>query len=336
MDPLTHLVTGALVAQSLAPEEHRWLTSLVAAGAAVVPDLDFLARKAPARLLFLRLHRGLTHSLLALQVIGACAAGTAHLLFGLPFWPTFGACALAALTHAILDAVMHSTGLQLLWPWSRRLTLPLLIGLNPLTSSARCAERSLNVCLRCTMHSAVLSPLVLLLWAGLIISLPLSSWRLVSQLTLAAAMGYLLLAGLLRLRARALLAAQLGGGRVVGIYPAGFSPSRWLGLVAEPDGEHALLAVDALRVKISPHARFAPPEQGAKVELTRRTPTVAEFLNNAIAPHVSLHANVVVWRDLAYAFSPSVSLFAVRVELEGQQIRAEEFRERWDHPPERP
>ena len=331
------MVTGALVAQSLASDEQRWLMALVAAGAAVVPDIDFVARKASARLLFLKLHRGLTHSLAAVPIIGACAAGSGHLLLGLPLWSTFWISCLAALSHLVLDAVMHSTGLQLLWPFRRRMKLPLLIGLNPLTSSARCAERSLRVCMRCTMHSAILSPLVLLIWAGFAMGLlPTVPWARVSQLTLAAALAYLALSATLRLRAGVLLRRQLreAGGSVVGVYPASFNPARWLGLGAAAGG-HTLWALNSLKGTAQVQGHHPASDAGPQVDQSRQTETVAQFLDNAVAPHVSRHGEVVVWRDLAYAFSPTVSLFAVRVRIDQEsRVVEQEFRERWDRPPE--
>ena len=332
------MVTGALVAQSLAPEEHRWLTALVAAGAAVVPDLDFLARKASQKLLFLKLHRGLTHSLLGVPLIAGCAAGVALVLFGLPFVPTFAASALAALSHLVLDAVMHSTGLQLLWPWPRRLRLPLVVGLNPLTSSARCAERSLAVCMRCTMHSAVLSPLVLVLWAGFLGSLvPLGSYRVVSRLTLAVALGYLAASAALRLGARLVLRVHLARTndpvKAASVFPASFSPFRWLG-VTQTIGGFTLLDIQPLSGRVTSMRRFGPTEQGADVNRSRETATVIEFLDNAVFPHVSRSGKALIWRDLAYAFSPTVALFTARIQLDGDRVVAEEFRERWDHLPE--
>ena len=67
--------------------------------------------------------------------------------------------------------------------------------------------------------------------------------------------------------------------------------------------------------------------------------TVEAFLDNAVTPHVTIYQldgkPLVVWRDLAFAFSHEVSLFAARVLLDQKgQVTAEEFRERWDRPPE--
>jgi membrane-bound metal-dependent hydrolase YbcI (DUF457 family) len=393
MDPLTHMVTGALVAQSMAPDEHRWAFALVGAGAGVVPDIDFVARKAGDRLLFLKLHRGFTHSLLATPLIGACAAGAGLLLFGTPLWTLLWASLLAAVSHLSLDTIMHSTGLQLLWPWRRKFSLHLVVGLNPLTSSARCGERSLGVCLRCTMHSAVLSPLVLLLWAGFVASLAAPWWRALSAGTLAVAATYLALCQALRWRAGRLLAAQLEPGAAVRVFSGSFNPRFWVG-VAPHDGGHRVHRIDALGGTAEVMAQYGPSDDGPAVRATRETPTVEEFFNNAVFPHATVYpmeqgqlehqavcrtepgassgrrlarseegeykdvfdrratqpspsrgvhgdaerkplGALVVWRDLAFAFSPSVSLFAARLELDpGLEVRSEEFRERWDRAPE--
>jgi len=332
------MVTGALVAQAMGPEEHRWTFALVAAGAAVVPDIDFLARKAPGKLLFLKLHRGLTHSLLAAPLIAACAAGAGRLLFGAPFWPLAAVCLVAALSHLVLDTIMHSTGLQWLWPWRRRWALPLVIGLNPLTSSARCGERSLLVCLRCTMHSAVISPLVLLLWLGYVAALLTPPWRLASQAALGAASLYVLLCALLRLRAAVLLwrRPSAAPGRA-GVYPGSFNPARWLGVTVVAAG-YTIWSIDALSGAVEAQGSRGPSATGDPVQASRRTETVQEFMDNAVFPHAEIYGGgaVVIWRDLAFAFSPAVSLFAARIELAPDGgVDREEFRERWDRPPER-
>ena len=345
MDPLTHMVTGALVAQTMAPEEHRFAFALVAAGAGVVPDIDFVARKARQKLLFLKFHRGFTHSLVAVPIIALCAAGSGHLLFGAPFWLLAAASAAAALSHLLLDVIMHSTGLQLLWPARKKICVHLVVGLNPLTSSARCGERSLMVCMRCTMHSAVINPMVLLLWAGFGATLLLPWWQPLSSAIFGAMLLYLLLCQLLRWRATSALRRQVrrSGGddaaaeaRSARTFPAGFHPGQWIGVTAHTRG-FRVWQVRAGEPEVI--AEHGPSEEGPEVQQSRQTGTVEEFHNNAVFPHATVYPSgertLVVWRDLAFAFSPTVSLFAARVELDSEHaVRAEEFRERWDRAPE--
>ena len=347
MDPLTHMVTGALVAQTMAPEEHRFAFALVAAGAGMVPDIDFLARKAKKKLLFLKLHRGFTHSLVAVPIIALCAAGSGHLLFGAPFVLLAAASAVAALSHLVLDTIMHGTGLRLLWPSRRKTCLHLVVGLNPLTSSARCGERSLMVCMRCTMHSAVINPMVLLLWAGFAVSLVIPWWPALSSAIVGATLLYLLSCQVLRWRARRSLARHVrgaGGGEAeqesvsAQTFPASFNPGHWIGVTAHTGG-YRVWSVDAAGGSVEIIGEHGPSGGGQAVEQSRETETVQEFLANAVFPHATEYPTtkrtLVVWRDLAFAFSPVVSLFAARVELDADRIvKSEEFRERWDRPPE--
>ena len=347
MDPLTHMVTGALVAQTMAPEEHRFAFALVAAGAGVVPDIDFVARKAKKKLLFLKFHRGFTHSLVAVPIIAMCAAGSGHLLFGAPFWLLAAASAVAALSHLVLDTIMHSTGLRLLWPSRRKTCMHLVVGLNPLTSSARCGERSLMVCMRCTMHSAVINPMVLLLWAGFAVSLVVPWWQVLSSAIVAATLGYLLQCRVLRWLARRALARHVArqGDRGAAeeaasarTFPASFNPARWIGVTTHDQG-YRVWSVSAAGGAVESIGEHGLSGESEAVEQSRRTETVQEFMANAVFPHATEYpvakGTLVVWRDLAFAFSPAVSLFAARVELDHHQgVQAEEFRERWDRPPE--
>ena len=340
MDPFTHMVAGALVGQIFAPEDpHRFAFGLVCAGAGVVSDVDFVARKAKESLLFLQLHRGFTHSLFALPIIGVCAAGSGNLLFGAPFWPLLLAAILAAGTHLLLDVIMHATGLRIFWPARRKSSLHLVVGLNPLTSSARCGERNMTVCLRCAMHSALLSPLTLLLWVGFVGTLFTSAYGLASAAVLGLAPLYLLYAQAMRVRARSLLRASLKGpAQGQEVYPGAFSPNVWVGVVSRQEG-YEVKQIHALSGKVEQLATHAPSASGAEVEISRGTATIQEFLANAVTPHVTLYQlqgrPLVVWRDLAFAFSHDVSLFAARVLLnEEQEVAAEEFRERWDQAPE--
>ena len=346
MDPLTHMVTGALVAQTMAPEEHRFAFALVAAGAGVVPDIDFVARKAKKKLTFLKIHRGFTHSFVAVPIIAFCAAASGNLLFGAPFWLLAAASALAAVSHMVLDTIMHSTGLRLLWPSRRKTSLHLVVGLNPLTSSARCGERSMGVCLRCTMHSAVINPMVLLLLAGFVVSLLVPWWQPLSVAIVVATLLYLLACRLTRGMARRALTRHVEGledgtgeeAATACTFPASFRPSRWIGVTRRERG-YRVWSVHALSGAAEVIGDHGPSAEGDAVEQSRQTETVEAFLENAVVPHVSEYRagerTLVVWRDLAFAFSPAVSLFAARIELDDEQtVQAEEFRERWDRPPE--
>jgi hypothetical protein len=344
MDFVTHMATGALVAQSVCPPEHRWAFALVGAGAAVVPDIDFVARLGKNDLSFLKNHRGLTHSLLAIPIIATAAAASGNLLFDAPFWPLAATCVLAAFSHLVLDVTTHASGIAWLWPHRKRLTWSLFIGLNPLTSSARCSERRVGTCVRCSMHSAILNPFVALVLAGFLASLAAPSWALASRISLGVAALYLGAVGWIRWRASRLLRKSLGddgaGGaiEVLRAFPAGFSPMRWLGLVGTDRGVR-LFDVNALTGRVEPRSDMPPSEDSPVVQATLDTATVREFLGQAMHPYARSYAvaggSVVIWRDLALAFSPVVSLYTARVVLDGQRrVVAERFLERWAVPPD--
>ena len=121
MDSLTQIVLGAAVAAAIAPRHHRRAALLAGAALGTLPDLDSL----PIMLLTddpvarMTLHRGLSHSLLVLPLLGT-AIWWLFLRFGQGrvaqsprrwFW----AIQLALVTHPLLDA-FTVYGTQLLWP----------------------------------------------------------------------------------------------------------------------------------------------------------------------------------------------------------------------------
>ncbi|WP_298030370.1 metal-dependent hydrolase [uncultured Desulfovibrio sp.] len=142
MDPVTHAASGAVAMLALPSRPvTRWAVPL-AALASVSPDLDLVFASTPLQ--FLLLHRGITHSLAAMPVIGLLLA-----LFCYPLWRastpgcwSFGkvwllACAMV-LMHIWLDAVT-TYGTMIFLPFSHErvrlngvfiidllLTLPLL------------------------------------------------------------------------------------------------------------------------------------------------------------------------------------------------------------------
>jgi inner membrane protein len=118
MDPLSHSVLGASLAQTRAAGRLP-LALALGAVASVAPDLDVLIRSSSDPLLLLEYHRGFTHAL-AFAPIGAlaCAALLDHWArVYLAFRRTYLFCLLGYLSHCLLDACT-SYGTQLLWPFS--------------------------------------------------------------------------------------------------------------------------------------------------------------------------------------------------------------------------
>ena len=123
MDPLTHALTSLELARACSPRLPRFSTAmLVVAG--VAPDLDYLSFLAGPDA-FLRLNRGLLHSLPSLVVL-SCAIGGAFLAVDrkrpangagerLRLAPAAATCAAGLAGHLLLDSCT-ATGTQLLWP----------------------------------------------------------------------------------------------------------------------------------------------------------------------------------------------------------------------------
>jgi len=99
------------------------------------------------------------------------------------------------------------------------------------------------------------------------------------------------------------------------------------------------MAVDAWSRRCEPLARFARCLETPAVTASLQAETVQELRRRAVLLHAAsvprADGAIVVWRDLAFAASPVITLFAARVVLDGQgRVTAEEFLERWDRPPE--
>lgn len=112
----THALAGAALAQVFAPAKHLRAATLLAAGAAVLPDIDALGFWLGVHGGLIG-HRGITHSLL---FAGMVAAGLAVLFpRGTDRW-RIAACILAATaSHGLLDALTDGgSGIAFFAPFS--------------------------------------------------------------------------------------------------------------------------------------------------------------------------------------------------------------------------
>lgn len=120
MDSLTQILLGAAVAAAIAPPRHRRASLLAGAALGTLPDLDsfpiMLFTDDPVALM--TLHRGFSHSLFVLPLLGWLLWGLFRRRGGRVaqdpvrwFW----AIQLALVTHPLLDA-FTVYGTQLLWP----------------------------------------------------------------------------------------------------------------------------------------------------------------------------------------------------------------------------
>jgi len=119
MDPISHAVVGAAIA-ALAPEATPAVMIATIAGA-VAPDADFVVRLFKGHGHYLRHHRGVTHSPMALAAFALAIGGLASLFFirSPGFWRLAGWAALGLLSHVLLDCT-NNYGTMALWPWVKR------------------------------------------------------------------------------------------------------------------------------------------------------------------------------------------------------------------------
>ena len=136
MDILTQGITGALIAQLGAKQEHQRQATYAGIFAGMLPDADALIRSSSDPLLTLEFHRQFSHSLLFIP-IGALIATLILLPFmrkQLPWQWLYLFCLLGYSSGGLLDACT-SFGTQLLWPFSdERIAWNLISIVDPLFS----------------------------------------------------------------------------------------------------------------------------------------------------------------------------------------------------------
>ena len=265
MDPLTHLLSGVLVALAVEPARPRpgfvgRLPRLSAgAVAGVLPDLAHLARLGDP-LAVLAPTGVWLHSLLALPVLALTLAAVFAVIARRPLeWPVFLAITgPALLVHLGLD-LMTATGIQ---PWhpisESRYAVPLLFPVD-LWITAMAAAAAIVAWRRPRLGR----------WAALA--------------AFAAGAGYLALLGQWRdeaLAAGAAIASRYPtGGAAVQAFPQPLSPRNWLVLVARGD------AFDLAWVKVGSHFP-APDERVPAAPLDRAAAATSSAAATPAGPNV--------------------------------------------------
>ena len=328
MDPVTHVLAAVTAAEILAPSGIEPWAVTAAAGAGLAPDADFIARRFGHTAL-LRWHHTLTHSVVGAGLLAAAWAAVVSLVSGVPWYTLAPFAGLGALTHLGLDYILHNNGLMLAWPFSRAMFRgALFIGLNPQTSSARCGEHKLTVCLKCQAHSLLFNRVFFIFALTTVAAAAAFPWR---RYIFAFGMATVLLLVLSRVvaKARADRIAREALGSGVDVFPSDFTGKRWLAVARKGEGYRTVL-VD-LKSRDAAPALEHHPAPADLVEATAARPAVRTFLANAILPftEMSPDGRELWWRDLSYAFTPSVLLHILRMELDGDAVTSEEFRERW-------
>lgn len=331
MDPVTHVLAAVTAAEILAPRGAEAGVVVAAAGAALAPDLDFIARRL-GHIGLLKFHHTFTHSFVGIAALAAVWGALVALVLRVPWHLALAFALLGALTHVGLDLILHNNGLMLWWPFDRRMVRgSWFLGLNPFTSSARCGERKLTVCLLCQAHSVIRNRVTLLLAmtaAAAAAAWPWRRWVCLGGFALT--LGYVFYVFILRARAGRLARAALGP--KLEVFPASFDGRTWLAVTAaEVPGTYAAATVDINKREVGPPRRHEAAASELKAATAGR-PAVAAFLENAIFPFAGAGPNgrSVWWTDLAYDFAPDVTLHTLKIELDEKgEVVNEEFRERW-------
>lgn len=281
MDPVTHGLVGALVAEAGFRQRYGRQATLALAGGAVVPDIDVLwswGRGVAA----LEMHRGITHSILGGLALAIGVAAVVRWLGPERRWaPVVGMAALGVLlAHLFLDLIT-SFGIQLFLPFSR----------------ARPAWDWLFI-IDLWVSVPLLLALVTARLRGRVWPARLGCGYLAVYLMVAATAHALALAQTREAAARAGLPATH-----VAALPQPPSLVRWLGLVETPEG-YAVGPIDALR---RTPVRLEPVPRGPQSDLVERVRTLAPvqtYLWFARFPVVSLREigdqQVVEFRDLRF------------------------------------
>lgn len=133
MDPITHAVVGLSIAVLLGEPISLSNPAIIGCVAgAVIPDGDIIMQM-KGDYVYLKNHRGLSHSIPAMFIYAAFITGVLWFILGsLPIWKVLFFSLIGCFSHIALD-ITNSYGAQILWPLSkRRFTLDLLLIYDPM------------------------------------------------------------------------------------------------------------------------------------------------------------------------------------------------------------
>jgi len=329
MDPISHVLAGVMAAEIVAPSEIEPWALAAATGVTLAPDIDFLTRRL-GHIGLLRYHHTVTHSIPGGIVISAAWAGLLAPFSPVPWAVLLMFALLGFGTHILLDLLLHNNGVLLGWPFIKKpVRWGLFLGLNPLTSSARCGERKLTVCIACQTHSLVFSRAFLVLSVTAVIGTLAGPWRrevfMAGAIILAAMIGHL---AWNRKKAARLAGHHLG--EIAATFPASFGSNEWLAVVPV-NGGYRTAIVDLRQGVVRPPIGHTPAPPNL-VQESKIRPSVQAFLNWAIVPFAEIApgGRGLWWRDLSYDFTPAIQLHTLKLDYdEAGKVVAEEFRERW-------
>lgn len=255
MDPITHTLTGVLVAEAGFRQRLGPAATVALAVAAEIPDVDYALRLWD-RTLYLAHHRGLTHSLLMAPALAALvAAACLPLSRDRRFWPLFGLSLLGVGMHLFEDLVT-SFGTMLLAPFAwDRFALDWVFIIDP-------------------YFSGMLLAALVLAWA----------WRRqalrVARVGVAAIALYVALAGVLHgvaLGRVERLAADRGWApTATAALPLPASPFSWSGVVATPEASYQVW-FSVWESVLPPPRRYPAMALDGRLRAAEEAPLVAFF-----------------------------------------------------------
>ena len=346
MDPLTHTLSGVVLGNLLAPDPHRMAYAAAFVVATNLPDIDFVTR--PSRRLGSPKHyHNLTHSIPGVLLLSLSAAVVSNRLAPAVGWiPFLGIYLLGCTVHLLMDTVITSCYVRLLWPFShRQFSMGLLAGLNFRTASRKCDRPRYVRCTVCQMRGALFNPVFLFLLAGAGLSLAFpESRRSLALMTVLLAVGYCLAVHLWKGKLRSVLVAAFPDVRpgALHLYPADVIPGRWLA-VEECEDRYRLFSLRGIPPRARAAGSIPRPERMTHpaVARTADTPLFQTYLPRMAHPYAEVRegegAVRVTWKDLRYHQHPGVDLYAMRFTCSPDLARVSgEFRERWGDPPVQP
>ena len=326
MDSLTHTLTGLALSQAGLNRKTRFATLALVVGANL-PDVDLVTRFAGATA-FLRYHRGITHSILGVTVLGVLLAGVIYYLgrrkapqkSGPPLdgcW-LLAICLVATSSNLLLD-LTNPYGVRPFLPFSGRwYAWDIMFILDPLLLALMAVGLGVSMLLR--LISEEVGARKPAFRGGAL-------FALCSLVTLCAVRDFA------HRRVLGMLDAHIYAGenpQRVGAFPSPLNPFQWTGVVETDSVFHVLPAnalggdVDAEDTRI-----FRKAEPSPALEAATNTRSASLFLDFARFPwgQVTETENgfSVTFQDLRYiSLAPGRRGFVVEVELDKNlRVRSE-------------
>lgn len=342
MDPLVHTLLGFTVCEAIGPSSLYESGAIAASIAgAIIPDCDFVIRPlGPSYTI--RFHHGPTHSIffgLFLSLLCALMVTYVPKIFLNSWAPSIYILWIFAylgfLSHILLDSLVHCNGLKIFWPFSRKwFRIPIFVGLNPLTASARCAESSLIVCWICQLHSLILNRFFYILIISFILQLIFWSHRqLISIFCIIILFSYSMWTFYKKNIASKIACNIFNNIKNLELFPSNFGTNHWLAVSRTKNG-FATLNIN-LNGNIYDKITYFPYVPSLQLEKVSQDINVKSIINNFIVPYGVISSdtenqNEIYYWDLAYFFTPNINLHLAKIKVGNDgQVSSIDFRERW-------